>query len=144
MAAPGVTLTIDDSSGNYGTAVFADKDSTVIINSDIKGYWPYSPYFINDGTIILNGNFTPMKFRDGSCLLMNRGTFVANGEVGGPGMYCFNFAGSSVTGNIKANTYIQNLDFTPDYVPYDNGYGGALWYNEEVLVKQYGYKHWQK
>ena len=144
IAAPGVTLTIDDQSGNYGPSVFADKGSTVIINCDIKGYWPYSPYFINDGTIILNGNFIP-KDSDGGCrsILMNRGEFIANGKFGGSGMYCFNFAGASFTGNILSDTYVQNLDFTPDYNPYDNGYGGALWYNEQVLVKQYGYKNYQ-
>ena len=142
IAAPGVTLTIDTPNKDQGTGVVAEKDSTVIINSDIQSYYPYGAYFINDGTTVLNGNYVTVPGGHYS-LLMNRGTFIANGSFGGSETSVFNFAGSSFTGNIVDTTYVQNIDWRPEYVTYDNGTGGALRYQEDVLCKQYGYRDWQ-
>ena len=143
IAAPGVTLTIDTPEQDQSAAAVAEEGGTVIINSDIRGYYPYSPYFVNDGTMIFNGTFLPEDNESGRSTLMNRGTFIANGTFGGTGMYVYNFSGASFTGNIADGTHVQDIGWRPDYVSYDNGPNGALRYQEDVLAAEYGYPFFQ-
>lgn len=137
----GITLTIDTPENDQHVAVVNEKGGTTIINSDIRGYYPYAVYVVNDGTFILNGNYVVEEGYQGE-LLMNRGTFIANGTFGGPKMYVFNFPGSSFTGNIREDTYIANIDWTPEYVTYGNGPESAIRYQQDVLAREYGYKNW--
>ena len=142
IAAPGVTLTIDCPTGEVGKSLVAEEGSTLIVNHDIRPEYPYGVCFINDGTTIVNGNYAAKQGAQPS-LVMNRGTFIANGMFGGSQMSIYNFVGSAISGNISEDTYFHNIDWRPEYVTYDNGPGGAQRYQEDVLAKVYGYRFWQ-
>jgi len=136
IAAPGVTLTIEDA--NQSAQLVAEKDSTIIVNSDLKGYYPYCPWFVIDGTLILNGDYI-WKYGTNPIYVANRGSFIINGSFGGERAYLYNFKGSSCSGNIVDGSYVADIDWVPDYQTYSNESYSAINYDERVL-RQKGYR----